>query len=219
MDEGSKQRLVGAAVLVGIAVIFFPMLFEESDQIKVGDPIEIPERPDFDTAYQDSLTKDLEPTSDTAASLQTLSNQGSLALPLPERPTSQPPSTAAAPPPDRDTTMMSGAPPIPSPPAPAKAAAPVGQAVPKAPMVSSETDITGWVVQVASLSERDKAISLRDELRRAGYKVFVETARIGGKDYFRVRIGPEASRSLAESLSQRLTEETKYKKSLVQSYP
>ena len=47
MDEAAKRRLVGAAVLVALAVIFVPMLVEEGDE-GVGEPIVIPDAPDVD---------------------------------------------------------------------------------------------------------------------------------------------------------------------------
>ena len=41
LDKGLKQRIVGALVLVALAVIFLPMLFSREDelrQVSVDDP-------------------------------------------------------------------------------------------------------------------------------------------------------------------------------------
>ena len=46
MDDGLKQRLVGALVLTGLAVIFLPSLFKRDDVIAVDDSSRIPPSPD-----------------------------------------------------------------------------------------------------------------------------------------------------------------------------
>ena len=55
MDEGAKRRLVGAAVLVALAVIFVPMLLDDKQTDGLGEPIVIPDEPDFDAAYDTSV--------------------------------------------------------------------------------------------------------------------------------------------------------------------
>ncbi|HSQ06084.1 MAG TPA: hypothetical protein VLM84_00065, partial [Chromatiaceae bacterium] len=49
MREGAKQRLVGAVVVVALAVIFVPMLFEQ-ESLDLAPPVQqaIPEAPRFD---------------------------------------------------------------------------------------------------------------------------------------------------------------------------
>ena len=47
MDDGLKQRLIGAIVLVSVAVIFVPILFDQ-DRKKTQDIlVDIPARPDI----------------------------------------------------------------------------------------------------------------------------------------------------------------------------
>lgn len=58
MEEGAKRRLIGAAVIIALLVIFLPMLLEED-----GEPVppvserdlSIPTRPDFDSAFDPSI--------------------------------------------------------------------------------------------------------------------------------------------------------------------
>jgi DedD protein len=49
MDQALKQRLVGATILIALAVIFLPMLLDgENHDGQATRPIDIPERPDVD---------------------------------------------------------------------------------------------------------------------------------------------------------------------------
>lgn len=45
MDDGIKQRLIGAIVLVALMVIFLPMFFNGGDEDQVDILIEMPEKP------------------------------------------------------------------------------------------------------------------------------------------------------------------------------
>lgn len=57
MEEGAKRRLVGAAVMVLLLVIFLPMVLEEETKNPVSDgELEIPPRPEFDQGYEASVS-------------------------------------------------------------------------------------------------------------------------------------------------------------------
>lgn len=85
-------------------------------------------------------------------------------------------------------------------------------AAPPKPLVS------GWVVQLGSFSVEKNALKLRDRLRKKGHASFVEAYKHNGKTSYRVRVGPELSRELAEQLKNRLKEETTLS-GLVMSFP
>jgi DedD protein len=74
------------------------------------------------------------------------------------------------------------------------------------------------VIQVASLGSPEAARGLQDELRGKGYPAFVEQARVNGKLYYRVRVGPEIDRARADGIARRLANETGAEP-LVQRYP
>ncbi|HFC30152.1 MAG TPA: hypothetical protein ENJ44_03810, partial [Oceanospirillales bacterium] len=46
MEQALKQRLVGASVIIALAVIFIPMLFDDSQSNNVPISIDIPKEPD-----------------------------------------------------------------------------------------------------------------------------------------------------------------------------
>lgn len=72
-----------------------------------------------------------------------------------------------------------------------------------------------WVVQVARLNAQDKASAMVDKLRARGYRATVT----GSADSWRVIIGPELDRSVAESVKRRLAEDPQLKLSgWIQAY-
>jgi DedD protein len=214
MDEGAKRRLVGASVLVALAVIFAPMLLDDKETDGLGEPIVIPDEPDFDAAYDTSVEpaeQDLTPP-----------------LPIPE-----PPPGAGS---DIDRGTVDLQPPTPAPiPEPAQqppavesaAAARATQTAPRARPPAAQASAVGpkpvppgtaaWVIQVASLGSPEAAQTLQNTLRGKGYPAFVEQARVNGKLYYRVRVGPEVDRARADRTAAKLQGETGTKP-LVQSY-
>ena len=198
MDEGAKRRLVGAAVVVALIVIFVPMLLDKSDQGGLGEPIVIPDEPALDTVGEDDGL--LPPDALTADDLTP-------PLPIPEPPPGavvEPAPTFVEPQPEVGT----------EPPGLLEPAAELAPTGPK-PLPAGTLS---WVVQVASLGSPDAAKGLQDRLRAKGYTAFVEQATVNGKRYYRVRVGPEVERARADNLAAELQRETG-NKPLVQRYP
>lgn len=217
MDEGAKRRLVGAAVLVALAVIFVPMLLDDKDADGLGEPIVIPNEPAFDAASDepgapsDSDLTPLLPTPESpsgvvANGLDSLDGPAPLPTPAPpQQETTRPPVAPGPRPKARSDPKPTAEP------APAQVrAAPTG---PK----PIPTGAAAWVVQVASLGSSGAAGKLRDELRAKGYSAFVEQANVNGRLYYRVRVGPETDRGTADSAAAKLQRETG-NKPLVQRY-
>jgi DedD protein len=201
MDEGAKRRLVGAAVVVALIIIFVPMLVDESDPDGLGEPIVIPDEPSFD------------PGSDASDELEPLTAEDfSPPLPAPEPPggVAAPPSPVPAASPEQPPVAPPAAPPAASD-ASSESLAPAGpKPVPPG--------ATSWVIQVASLGSPDAARALQDQLRGQGFTAFVERATVSGKQYYRVRVGPEVERTTADRLAAKLRGITG-NEPLVQRYP
>jgi DedD protein len=202
MDEGAKRRLVGAAVVVALIVIFVPMLLDRSEPNGLGEPIVIPDEPavEEDAAPLEPLTaEDLTPPLPApepppGAAVEPPVTAAEPALPLPQ------PESQSLPEPQPEPTARVAPEPAPAGPRPV----PAGTA--------------SWVVQVASLGSPAAAKGLQDRLRAKGYTAFVEQATVNGKRYYRVRVGPEVERARADSLAAELQAETG-NKPLVQRYP
>jgi DedD protein len=185
IEEKLKQRLVGATVLVGLGVIFIPMLLDNSGNSGISESaIKTPSRP------SDSFTS----------------------VPLAEKPAERAPSKLEEPPPlparakpSRSEAVLpvepteEGVAPkevLEVDPAQAgggrasKAAQGVGKAPAPPPAAKAEKWAGTHVVQLASFSSEGKAVALKTRLRKRGYNAFVERIPLRGGKLFRVRIGP-----------------------------
>lgn len=183
MNDHIKRRLVGAVVLVSLAVIFIPMLLDGGRQS--GMPMfgsNIPEKPDY---RFEPLDIPLEPVEPIAAEKPRIVEK-----PEPE-PAPAPRRSASA-----DTAAAAEAKKPPPKPVRTEAAA---------------REPVAWVVQVGSFSSSDNALRLRDKLRGKGFTAFVEKLSADGKRVYRVRIGPELKREEAEATLKRLQREMQMK--------
>ena len=179
MDENQlKQRIVGAIVLVALAVIFIPMLLS-SDRDGDMAIIEsnIPPRPDNVARVK---TLDIKPDSPAPQPVESPDPRTPVDEHTPE-PDDAPASDEIAdtPPGDEPTTTQAATP-------------------------ADDTDAKAWAVQVGSFSKQSNALGLRDKLRDHGYRVFVEKVATDKGDVYRVRVGPEVRRSKAEELQNEL---------------
>ncbi|ACL72343.1 Sporulation domain protein [Thioalkalivibrio sulfidiphilus HL-EbGr7] len=189
LDPRLKQRLVGAAVLLALAVIFLPMLLDGTGQqagLNLRDGI--PPEPEF---ARPEPPAPLERQASPAPPLETRPAPRSEARTVPQVAPQPAPERAAEPAPQSITPMA----PAPVTPPPAST---------RAPAAASDPGPGGWAVQVGSFSERANAEAERDRLRRAGFQVLVEPARAGDRQIFRVKVGPVSTREEAERLRSRL---------------
>jgi DedD protein len=127
------------------------------------------------------------------------------------------PGMLASPPPSDTASSLVDEPVLPDP------AVGVGEPAPDsspaaAPPPRGATDgMPSWVTQVASLGSAASAEQMAEKLRGEGYSAFVEQANVGGRTYYRVRVGPEIDRASAERTAAKLGRE--YNKPYVQRYP
>ena len=66
-----------------------------------------------------------------------------------------------------------------------------------------------WVVQVASLAQRDRADALREKLVKQKYTTFVEAVQTDRGYFYRVRVGPMGKRDEAEAMQKELKKKFK----------
>lgn len=192
LDKVYKQRMVGALVLVALAVIFLPMLFSREDEQRHV-TVEAPPAPQASAMPQVQVEPVVVPEP------QVLPQE-----PVPvEEPVVQQvaPSMPIAP----SAPVVAPAPVVASKPAPAPKPAPVPApaqpiAVAKPDTSQSRIDANGlsisWSVQLASLSSRESAENLQKTLRSQGYNAYIRSAE--GKN--RVFVGPLIERAEADRL-------------------
>jgi DedD protein len=233
VDETLKRRLIGAAVVVSLAVIFVPMLVEEAP---VPDPrIEgsnVPPREDL--TFKSSLLKDEVVPTDAAppngAAHEAVAPPVAVA-PAPDvKPAvaAAPEAEAAAPAAEAASEAMppkEAARPVetsPAPRSPATAPPASGQVAKATPTQPTKPipKLTAWVVQVGNYSSRDKADAVAQPLRAKGLETFVEPMDEGGKVIYRVSVGPESDRRRVEALLPRVEAAMGGKdKPFIRSYP
>ncbi|SFD06104.1 DedD protein [Thiohalospira halophila DSM 15071] len=196
-----KQRLVGAAVLVALAVIFVPMLLsgpDPLDQLVMED--NIPERP-ADRSRREVIDLDEEPpprpeTPETPAIVDEYTAESD-AMP-PPRLGAKVPAPAEGDGGEETTPTEeqgSGADPD----------APPGEA--NAGSGDAGEGMRAWSVQVGSFRDRGNAMTLRDRLRGQDFAAYVERYRSGEDEVYRVRVGPEPDRAAARTLQEALRQE------------
>jgi len=213
LDKGLKQRVVGALVLLALAVIFLPMLFSREDDVRQVvveapvmpkppamptvevQPTEVPEpqAEDADNAVPPAEAAPAPAPSAPIASLPTQQVQ-------PKAPASQP---AAAKPtaPAQQAAQASAAP-----------AAPAQQ---PAQRLDSNNLPVSWSVQLASLSNRARADELQKSLRSQGYNAYVRS--FDGMN--RVFVGPVVERAEADRLRDQLGKQQKLNGFVVRFQP
>lgn len=243
MDNTVKQRVIGAVVLVALAVIFVPMLLEQPNEglSQVGgslpdqpeqivrdriEPLTLPEPPPETEPAQvllDEQTPMDTTATDAVAPVTDLTQTEAAPVDAPATegveiaPLAEAPSVAAP-------VVVAPAAPVPAPapapvvvtPAPAPvAAAPAPVAKPAA---APAKKLSGWVVQLASLASKPNAVALQEKLRGMGYTAFIEEVKTSQGVLYRVRVGPELVRANADTLRNRLEQQVQLK-GIVTSYP
>ncbi len=203
MDKALKARLIGAAVLVALAVLLIPELLSGRKSGNAGD--EVAAVSPGTRTFTIELAGSAPPPAKTVSG-STLSAPPTQAAPPANGPASATPDAAgdSAPASPLDSKPVEQAPaPDAGPPAPApQPPAPEAKANP--PVAAASTVQGGWAVQVGAFSTAAKADKLAAELRSAGYRAYVSPISKSGKTLQRVRVGPEADRSRAEGLAAKL---------------
>lgn len=185
--NGLKQRIIGALVLVSLAVIFVPMMFDEPHSERETSRIQIPEEPPFPevdmpepetTEPPDYRIEELDGTTGDAA------------------PGQSPESSETA-------TVVDA--PVDS--------APVPSEEPEEPVESAEADqpvsaeftrsLEGaWLVQLGSFGSSENATRLREKVREKGYSSHLQQVTRGDAELTRVFSGPFAEKAEAEKAKQ-----------------
>ncbi|MCZ9636630.1 SPOR domain-containing protein [Pseudomonas putida] len=215
LDKGMKQRMVGALVLVALAVIFLPMLFTREDemrQVRVEAP-QAPAMPSLPEVKVDPVVvPEPQPLPEEPQQPPVVVNESSAPVATPSQPISPSPQTQAQP---RQQAPV--ATPAPAPKAETRASAtPAPAATASAP---SKIDTNGlpvsWSIQLASLSNRAGAESLQKTLRSQGYNAYIRSA--GGMN--RVYVGPLIERAEAERLRDTINRQQNLKGLVVRFQP
>ena len=178
MDNLVKQRLIGALILVALGVVFWPIIFVARDGDTREWRVAVPEAPPVDLSPL--------PAPDSAA--------------LRRAPLAQAQAQGAEPglapaPFDSDPHIPR---PLPALPATADTPPPVSlEPAPEtlqAPAIDADGLPIAYALQVATIGQRERAETLRDELLKAGYKGYLQRLRRDDRTLYRVLVGPRYQR-------------------------
>jgi DedD protein len=216
MREGAKKRLIGAVVIVALAVTFVPMLFEppSSDSLP---PVQqaIPRAPAFDPGAKSEVflgpqdsgvgARESAPTVSQPLALPAVGDLAPVPIGAAGRADTQAAKHAATLP--KATAAVPGQVQVKPPATPESA-----------PARSANDALPSWIIQVASSASPEGAAELEGKLRAEGFPAFVEKAEVGGRVTYRVQVGPELDRARADQTAARLREKHKVN-TLIKSYP
>ncbi|MDK8464349.1 SPOR domain-containing protein [Marinobacter sp. SS13-12] len=194
--DGLKQRIIGALVLVSLAVIFVPMMFDEPHSERESTSIKIPEEPPFPEVEAP------EPEVAEAPAYRLEESGNGDQQPAVEEPafgdSPQAVSEVEAPEPE---------------PAPTVEEPEVSQQEAREPETQEpvrEEDAAeftrslegAWVVQLGSFGSADNARNLRNKVRDKGYNSHLQEVTRGDAELTRVFSGPFAEKAEAEKAKQ-----------------
>ena len=179
-EDRLKQRLVGAVVLVALAVIFIPMLLSGGREMEM--PVfgsNVPER-----SAEISSIKHLDIEKIQKTELKQVNPKRipiAHGLPEPEIVKEKEQSIVET---IKNSSLIKED---------------------KKPVIKE----TVWAVQVGSFGNRKNALALKDKLRDKKIHAFVERVMKNNKPIYRVRVGPKVTKKLAKELKQKLEKEHK----------
>lgn len=208
VDENSlKRRMLGAAVLIALAVIFLPLVFDGSgteSQFRSIEPLQM--EPPYDAVILEEKimslpdgTPVIEFVEDgllTLSESQEVAKQSAAVEKIePARPVAAVAEPIRAKPslPKQKVTaqLASVIEPVNVPVASAK------EAVVRPNLV---VDNAKWLIQIASFRDKINALGLRSDLKKEGHPVVVNVAEIAGDTIFRVFVGPIKGRDNANQI-------------------
>ncbi|WP_418140069.1 SPOR domain-containing protein [Marinobacter sp. MA] len=207
--DGLKQRIIGALVLVSLAVIFVPMLFDEPHSERTSTTIKIPEEPPFPEV--EAPESGVEPP--PSYGLET--SEGGVTIPAVEEESADSPGYRILEESPGEETASGDAPSSESPQSQASTSQEPSSASVETDNQASESSVTetaeyerslegAWVVQLGSFGNSDNARRLRDQVREKGYGSHLQEVVRGDTTLTRVFSGPFASKSEAESAKRAL---------------
>lgn len=201
--DGLKQRIIGALVLISLAVIFVPMIFDEPHSGRNSTSISIPEEPPFPEVNIEPPPQTTMPEyqsasgSDTAAGgrtsesqeFQLIEERSSLGAESAEPAEGTTASNAVTPPPAANAQPAEVE----------QAAAALARPDPQTDEEFSRSLEGAWVVQLGSFGDAGNARRLRDNAREKGYSSHLQEFSRGDTRLTRVFSGPFVSKSEAEA--------------------
>jgi DedD protein len=185
-----KQRLVGALVLIGLGVIFWPMVFVESERSGLDRDTQIEPMPAMDHVVIPA-PRPLEDVEPVRSARHAVLPDEPAGVNLEAEAVTQAPDPAAE---AREEASEEG---------------PRPESAGTEPELDAEGIPVAWVLQVASVSSRDKADELTATLISQDYKAYHRAIRRNGEVLYRVFIGPVFERDKLVAIKRKIDQQLK----------
>lgn len=219
----ARHRLIGAVVLVLVAVVGFPLLFDTQPRpVAVDTPIVIPDRqttPPLASGTpvpaSQAPAKPLLPASEPVTAQASLDAREEVVFPASSAVSSPQAEPAKVSPPvakviDKEPAAKKEVPAA----APVKADKPAPVAKPKDDGDKAQALLEGkppakasagrMVIQVGAFSDPAKVREVRSKLERAGVTTYTQVVERDGKSTTRIRVGPYETREEADKVAARI---------------
>ena len=196
MNDVLKQRLVGALILVALGVVFWPIIFVQPGDRPSAEQPRIPPRPQINTSPIEPPDQvGLRSVQEVEARVQ-MEEALSAAEPLePE------PSPALEPEPAEEQAPAE--PPEQQP----ATERPTRDTAPEKLAMDSQGVPVAWILQVASVSNAEKAEQLRQRLLQKDRKAYTRKVKRDGREFYRVYVGPKFERARLETMKSEVDRE------------
>lgn len=178
--QRARHRLIGASILVLLAVIGFPILFDSQPRpVPVDVAIEIPDKNTVAPLFK-------KPASSGAPVASGVIDEEPMPAPTAAPTLEVPPAPVSAP-------------------APANMLAPGSAVAPKpAPVKTDSAPTARFVVQIGAFGDQPKAREARMKLERAGFKTYTQVIESKEGRRIRVRVGPFETKAEANKAAEKI---------------
>lgn len=196
MDPRLKERLIGAAVLVALGVVFVPWVLDGPDPVPAPSSADLQLPPPDEAEPLRVQTIELGRSDDAPAPVAKRDAGAGAAAARPDSAAPSPPATR----PPEPAGQQAAATPEPRKPSPDPKAAPSATAGQHPAPAAGQ-----WAVQLGAFGEEENARRLAARVATFGFDADVSTYRSGGREMYRVRTSPQKTRERAEAAASSLT--------------
>lgn len=192
MDRALKERIIGAIVLVAVAVLVVPVFLDgpSGDAEMISERVPLPGQ------------------SEQKVQTVVLDRDRDEPVPAKQGPEPEPQVETDEPAPDAPVQLAraetSAAAPVEPPPEATTAPAEQPQPRTSPPALAPSSSTGMWAVQLGSFGNQQNAERLAADLRKQGFAAFLSQLSTDAGQLHRVRIGPQKDRESAEAMAARL---------------
>ncbi len=207
-----RHRIAGAIILVSLAVIFVPMLLDDSAPPKTNQTLS-------DIPTRDAAVSETKVVVTPIPALESPKTQIATADPVPEKSALDKPTPESTPTPKTETTKTETKPAVVAA-VEKKNDATTAKSRPVVAKTNGHAEKLnkGWIVQVGTFASTENAERLRDKLKTQGYAVSSESVTVQGNKALRLRVGPYPDKPAATKAQAQLQKELSIQ-GMVLAYP